>query len=90
MVAGLTFTVAPLLIPLALKFVTPSVYTTLKVPVAGRVNVSAVFVPAQMVAVPLMSAVGKVPTFTTALPVRLALGAVTEQVVAGLVALTKV
>ena len=54
---GDTPTVALFAIPLALKFVVPSVYTTLKVP-AGRVNVRLVEVPAQIVAFPPIDAVG--------------------------------
>jgi hypothetical protein len=73
--------------PFALKFVVPSVYTTLYVP-AGRVNVSAVLAPAQTVAVPLILAVGSGLTVTIAEPVIFGLGAVTEHVVAVLVTLT--
>ena len=74
---GLTLTVAPLLIPFALKFVVPSVYTTSKVPAAGKVKVRTAFAPLQIAVVPLMLAVGEGLTVTTALPVILGLGAVT-------------
>ena len=59
MAVGLTLTVAPLLMPLALKLVVPSVYTTLNVPGVGNVNVNSVLPPEQIVEVPLMLAVGK-------------------------------
>ena len=85
---GLTLTVAPLLIPFALKFVVPSVYTTLNVPGAGRVNVSVALVPKHMVVVPLILAVGKGFTVITALPVMLGLGAIELHDVAVLVTLT--
>ena len=87
MALGVTLTVAPLVIPFALKFVVPLVYTTLYVP-AGNVNVSSVDAPVHIVAVPLMLAVGSVLTEITALPVMLGLGAVTLQVVAIFVTLT--
>ena len=76
-VVGLTLTVAPLEIPFALKLVVPSVKTTSNVPGLGKVNVNAVVPPEQIVAVPLMFAVGKGFTVTTALPVIFGLGAVT-------------
>lgn len=76
---GFTLTVAPLLIPFALKFVVPSVYTTLNVPGAGSVKVRVALLPEQMVEVPLMLAVGLGFTVMIALPVMFALGAVTVQ-----------
>jgi hypothetical protein len=75
---GLTLTVAPSVIPLALKLDEPSVYTTSYVP-AGNVNVKGVELPTQIVAVPAMSAVGAGSTVISALPVILGLGAVTLQ-----------
>jgi hypothetical protein len=86
-VVGVTFTVAPFMIPFALKLVVPSVYTTLNVP-GERLNVSAVEAPTQIVAVPLMLAVGNGLTVMIAFPVMFGLGAVTEQVVAVFVTLT--
>jgi hypothetical protein len=85
--AGLTFTVAPLTIPFALKFVVPSVYTTLKVP-ADRVKVSVAVPPTQIPAVPPMLAVGRGFTVMIALPVIFGLGADTVHVVVVLVTLT--
>ena len=87
MAEGVTFTVAPFAIPLALKFVVPSVYTRLYVP-AGRVNVKVAVPPVHIVVVPLMLAVGNELTVITALPVIFACGAVTEHKVAVLVTLT--
>ena len=87
MAVGVTLTVAPLLIPFALKFVVPLVYTTLYVP-EGNVNVSVALPPEQMVVVPLMLAVGNGVNVITALPVMFGLGAVTLQLVATLVTLT--
>jgi hypothetical protein len=84
---GLTFTVAPLLIPFALKFVVPFVYTTLYVP-PGSVKVNGVDAPVQIVAVPLILAVGNGLTVITALPVIFGLGAVTIHDVAVLLTLT--
>ena len=55
---GVTLTVAPLLMPFALKLVVPSVYTTLYVPTAGNVKVKVAVPPAQIVVVPLIDAVG--------------------------------
>ena len=88
LVAGATFTVAPLAIPLDVKVIVPSVNTTLNVPGAGRVKVKAVLFPAQIVAVPAMLAVGRGLTVTTALPVMFGLGATEVQVVATFVTLT--
>jgi hypothetical protein len=68
-----------LLIPFALKFVAPSVYTTLYVPEDGSVNVSVAEPPEHIVDVPLILAVGDGLTVITALPVIFALGAVTVQ-----------
>ena len=76
---GFTATVAPLAIPVKLKLVTPSVYTTLYVPDAGRVKTRFVLPPLQTEAVPLIDAMGEELTVTTALPVMLGLGAVTVQ-----------
>ena len=87
----MTLTVAPLLIPFALKFVVPSVYTTSKVPVAGNVKVSTAFAPLHIAVVPLMLAVGEGLTVTIALPVIFGLGAVTvHEAIAVLVMLTMV
>ena len=87
---GLTLTVAPLEMPFALKFVVPFVYTTLNVPGDGKVNVNAVVPPKQIVAVPLMLAVGNGLTVTTALPVIFGLGAVTAHKVTVFVTLRMV
>jgi hypothetical protein len=84
---GDTLTVAPLLIPFALKFVVPFVYTTLYVP-AGKANVRVALPPEQMVVVPLILAVGNGVRVITALPVIFGLGALTLQVVAVFVTLT--
>ena len=84
---GVTFTVAPLLIPLALKLVVPSVYTTLNVP-AERLNVSVAVPPPQMVTVPVMLATGRGLTVIIALPVMFGLGAVTVQLDVVFVTLT--
>lgn len=75
---GVTFTVAPLLIPFALKLVVPSVYTTLNVP-AERLNVSVAVPPPQMVTVPVILATGTGLTVIIALPVMFGLGAVAVQ-----------
>ena len=71
-------TVAPLTMPLALKFVVPSVYTTLNVP-AERLNVSVAVAPPHMVTVPVILATGAGLTVIIALPVMFGLGAVTVQ-----------
>jgi hypothetical protein len=55
---GDTATIAPLVIPFALKFVVPSVYTTLYVP-GGNVNVRLVEAPEQIVALVPIEAVGR-------------------------------
>ena len=89
MAVGLTLTVAPVLIPFALKFVVPSVYTILYVP-AGSVKVRFVLLPEQMVAVPAILAVGPGLTVMIALPVIPGFGAVTEHNVTALVTLTMV
>jgi hypothetical protein len=86
---GDTLTVAPLLIPFALKFVVPSVYTTLNVPGVGSVKVNVADPPAHIVDVPLILAVGDGFTVITALPVIFGLGAVTvQEAIAVLVTLT--
>ena len=80
-------TVAPLAMPLALKFVVPSVYTTLNVP-AERLNVSVAVAPPHIVAVPAILATGEGLTVITALPVMFGLGAVTVQLDVVFVTLT--
>ena len=79
-----------MLIPLRGKFVVPSVYTTLNVPVAGSVKVSVAVFPEHIVTVPAILAVGSAFTVITALPVMFGLGAVEIHVVATLVTLTMV
>lgn len=79
-----------MLTPFSMKFVVPSVYVTLKVPGVGKVKVSVALPPEQIADVPLMLAIGSGFTVTTALPVMLALGAVTKQEVATLLTLTMV
>ena len=62
--AGLTTTVAPLLMPFSGKLVVPSVYTMLKVPGVGNVKVKVTGEPEQIEPLPEIDAVGSGFTIT--------------------------